>query len=146
MEDILRETFEALKRIEMELNKIFRDIASKYPSISFPAGVYEPLVDIEERENEYVVYLDVPGFKKEDLKITVGDNYVEVYAEKSEEEKQEIKDRKYIIRQRFYESIKKRIELPSAIKPEEARASLTNGVLTIYLPKRVVSREVTIEL
>ena len=146
MEELLRETVEALRRIESELNKIFRDIASKYPAISFPMGVYEPLTDVEERENEYVVYVDVPGFKKEDLKITVGDNYVEIYAAKSEEEKKEIQDRKYIVRQRFYESIRKRIEFPSAIKPEEARASLSNGVLTIHLPKRVVSREVTIEL
>jgi len=146
MEDILRETFETLKKIEMELNKIFRDIASKYPSISFPSGVYEPLVDIEETENEYIVYMDVPGFRKEDLKITVGDNYVEVYAERREEEKEESREKKYVVRQRFYETVKKRIELPSAIKPEEARASLNNGVLTIYLPKRVVSREVTIEL
>ncbi|MCD6458359.1 MAG: hypothetical protein DRJ39_03320 [Thermoprotei archaeon] len=146
MEEILRDTVEALKRIEEEVNKIFRDITLKYPSIGFPLGIREPLMDVEDRETEYVIYVDVPGFKKEDLKITVGDNYIEIFATKSEEEKKEVESRKYIVRQRLYESIKKRIELPTPINPEEAKASLNNGVLVVRLPKRRISKEITIDL
>mgnify|MGYP000173805734 FL=1 len=146
MEEVVRGTIEALRRIEEEVNKLFRDLASKYPSVAYPSGAYEPPIDIEEREDAYVVYADVPGFSKEDIKITVGDNYVEIEAQKSEEEIREAASRNYVVRQRSYESIKKRVELPSSIKPEEARAKLENGVLVIHLPKRVVGREIPISI
>jgi len=144
---IAEELAEAVARLQKELNDALRSVWAKYSSL-YPdkLRVYDPLYDIEDRGDSIAVYVDVPGFRKNEIKIRVTEDTLEVIADKSEERVKEENDRKYIQRERLYRSIYKKILLPVKVRPEQARARLEDGVLVVLLPKSGAEREVEVRL
>lgn len=143
----MEELAEVMARIQKELNDALRSVWAKYSAL-YPdkLRVYDPLYDIEDRGESIAVYVDVPGFKKNEIRIRVTEDSLEVIAEKSEERVKEENDRKYIERQRLYRQVYKKILLPAKVRPEQARARLEDGVLVIVLPKSGAEREVEVKL
>jgi len=87
-----------------------------------------------ENENEYFIHLQLPGFKKEDLKIKFEENNLII---SSELEKENEKSDKNFFRKEFEKkSFKKTYSLPKNIDKEKIEASLTDGVLDILIPKK----------
>ena len=143
--DVFRELLATAASIQREVDRLFRELWSKVPG-EYSLGVNEPPADVEDRGDEYVVYVDVPGFSKDEIKIRVTEDMVEVRAEKSVEKKAEIRSRNYVLRERLYEGFAKKITLPTKIKPDQAKAVLNNGVLEIHLPKSGATREIEISV
>ncbi|MCC6064430.1 MAG: Hsp20/alpha crystallin family protein [Thermofilum sp.] len=77
----------------------------------------EPFVDVIEEEDVVKVIADVPGVEKEDINVEATETEVKIYAERGE--------RKYF----------KIVKLPTRVRPETAKASYRNGVLTITIEK-----------
>ena len=148
LEDIVREVYRQMAQLQKEVEQRFRDIWSRLSRLSIPMtiGYFEPAFDIEDTGEELVVYMDLPGFSRDEVKIRVTEDSVEVKAEKSEERREEERNRNYIVRQRVYEGFYKRIHLPCKVRPEAARARLVNGVLEIHIPKSGAKREVEISV
>lgn len=144
---IAEELAEAVARLQKELNDALRSVWAKYSSL-YPdkLRVYDPLYDIEDRGDSIAVYVDMPGFRKNEIKIRVTEDTLEVIADKSEERVKEENDRKYIQRERLYKSVYKKILLPVKVRPEQARARLEDGVLVVLLPKSGAEREVEVKL
>ncbi|AKG39013.1 MAG: Hsp20/alpha crystallin family protein [Infirmifilum sp.] len=144
---IAEELAEAMAKVQKELNETLRNIWAKYSSL-YPEKlrVYDPLYDIEDRGESIAVYLDVPGFKRNEIRIRVTEDSLEVIAEKAEERVKEEGERKYVQRQRLYKQIYKKIILPVKVRPEQARARLEDGVLVVILPKSGAEREVEVKL
>lgn len=144
---LVEEFIAILAKLQREIGGATREFLAKYHNL-FPAAlrVYEPLVDIEERDNNIVVYMDVPGFKKNEIKIMVTEDFVEVRAEKNEDRVREEDNRKYLQRERFYRRVHKRVELPVKVRPDNARARFEDGVLTIILQKSGERREVEVSV
>jgi len=92
-----------------------------------------PAVDIVERDADYVVKIEVPGVKKEDIKITVADDVLTIRGEKKQEK--ESKEKNYHRVERAYGSFQRSFTLPSFVQSDKIKASYDNGVLTIALPK-----------
>ena len=78
---------------------------------------FEPFVDIMEEDDKIIVDAEIPGVKKENIKIKVGEDYVEIRAYNGK---------------KYY----KRIKLPAKVNPNSAKASFNNGVLEIVLEKK----------
>gem|GEM_PF-390008 len=148
LESIVKDVYKEMARLQKEFEQTFRDIWSKLPKIPVPIsfGFFEPAYDIEDKENEIVLYVDLPGFTRDEIKIRVTEDSVEIRAEKSESRKLEEKSKNYVVKQRVYEGFYKRIVLPVKVKPEEARAKLVNGVLELILPKSEAKKEVEISV
>jgi len=146
MENSVNDILSSVAKVQRELEGMFRDFWSKFLKYRPVLGYGEPPADIEDKESELVVYVDLPGFSKEEIKIKVTEDMLEVKAEKSEERKLTEKSRNYIVKERMYESFYKRIHLPVKVRPEQARAKLVNGVLEIYLPKSEATREIEVRL
>ncbi|MEM1995310.1 MAG: Hsp20/alpha crystallin family protein [Nitrososphaerales archaeon] len=94
----------------------------------------EPLVEIENRENEIVVTVDLPCVeKKEDISLEVSEDLLEIKAML----KQAMRWERWGMVQKNIEftSFKKIVSLPEKVKPEEATAVFKRGVLKIRLPK-----------
>lgn len=115
-----------------DIGSIFEDIFndSFLPTFFAPVGALR--ADIKETENEYVIDVEAPGVKKEDIKLELKDDILTVCIERNEEVKEEKSD--YIRRERRYGSCSRSFYVPE-IKQEDIKAKYNNGVLTVTLPK-----------
>jgi HSP20 family protein len=95
------------------------------------AGAYLPPVDIEETDDAYILEVEVPGARREDITIEVEGNELHISGHIME------KERKGTVRQstRRTGGFDYRVSLPSGLDPERAEAHLDNGVLTVRVPR-----------
>lgn len=101
-------------------------------------------MDMYETDSDVVVEFYVPGFKKEDIKITLEDNILSIEGNfKAEEEK---KNRKYHMKEIREESFVRSVSIPCKVEAEKASAKLENGVMVITLPKAEEIKPKSIEI
>jgi HSP20 family protein len=107
-----------------------------------PTDGFTPLTDIEETEDAYLVELDLPGVRRDDIDITVNERSIVVEGERKE------KERVGILRRRTRTVGRFRFEvlLPGAIEEEGVSAHIDNGVLTVRIPKAATGRPRHIEV
>lgn len=105
-------------------------------------GGWRPAVDVEETADAYLVELELPGVKQEDLSVQLGGGELAVTGEVKERE------RKGFLRTqtRRVGRFDYRVSLPADIEEDEVSASLSNGVLTVRVPKTAKSRPRRIEI
>ena len=89
--------------------------------------------DVKEKDGNYILEIDVPGYNKEDIQIELQDGYVTVTATKNEEK--EDKQSKYLKRERFSGMCSRSYYAGENIKEEDIKANFKNGILTIEFPK-----------
>ncbi len=94
--------------------------------------VFMPPVDIKEERDNLVVTIDLPGINKEDIKLDLKGDILEISARSGEEK--ETEKQGYIRRERSYTRFYRAVRLPRSVK-DEGTAKMENGVLTITLPK-----------
>lgn len=140
-EQVVQEVAQLITQVQKDIERLFRDLWSRLSSEGVVPAAWEPPVDVIDRGEEIVVLIDVPGFSKDDVKVKVAENSLEIFAQRSTVVPIE---GKYLIRQRIRESLYKRIELPVKIRPEQAKAKLENGVLEIRAPKSEVAKEIQV--
>lgn len=86
--------------------------------------------DIREYQNKYLIEIDLPGLKKEDITVNYENSYLTVKVTKNIDVKKE----NYIRKERFYGEIKRSFYIGEK-KPVDIKASYENGILTISFPK-----------
>ena len=91
--------------------------------------------DIYEKDGDYHIEMDVPGFDKKDIKVEAKNNYLTITAEKNSEKNEEDKDKKYIHRERRYGKYQRSFYLED-LDNDKVSAEFNNGVLKIVVPKK----------
>ena len=99
------------------------------------------VTDIKDAGDKYIVEAELPGFKKEDIEISVENDVLTVTASHSEEN-EEKKEGKYVHRERRYGSYSRSFDV-SEVECDNIEASLENGVLTLELPKKAEKTSAT---
>ena len=94
--------------------------------------------DVKEKDGNYVLEIDVPGYDKEDIQIELNDGYITVTATKNEEK--EDKSSKYLKRERFTGMCSRSYYAGDNVKEEDIKANFRNGILTITFPKEPEKR------
>ena len=97
-----------------------------------------PLMDLIERKNDIVLKADLPGVTKDDVTLEIQDRLLTLRAECLTD----IEEGIYIRRERFYRKYEGSVNIPVQIDEEKATAKLANGVLTVFLPKKIDTIEV----
>jgi HSP20 family protein len=93
-----------------------------------------PAVNIIEGDTNFKVEVAAPGLDKEDFKVHVEKNILEISAEKKDET---VSENKKFLRKEFnYSEFKRTFSLPSSVDAEKINAVHRNGVLTVEIPKR----------
>ena len=92
--------------------------------------------DITEKDGRYNLAMDLPGFRKEDVKVSLYDGTLTIEA--SRNNNSEEKDRKgNVIRQeRYAGSLRRSFYVGEEITEEDIKAKLAHGVLTLHIPKK----------
>jgi HSP20 family protein len=92
-------------------------------------------IDLSENDTAYTVRAEIPGFKKEDVKVEVEGNRVSISAE-TKQEKEQKEGERIICRERYQGSIYRSFTLASDVDENQAQASFENGMLELKLPKK----------
>ncbi|HJX23611.1 MAG TPA: Hsp20/alpha crystallin family protein, partial [Candidatus Bathyarchaeia archaeon] len=95
-------------------------------AISLMPETRVPSVDLEDRGKDYLMKVEMPGFKKGDIEIEVQDNAVAITGNVGW--KYDKKDQSYICKERACESFYRMVELPEEIKVGDVAADLSEGV------------------
>lgn len=109
-----------------------------YGSMTSPGQKYDgqwyPAMDLSETENEIVAALELPGLRKEDVKVCVQNDVLTVSGEKKQE-RTENTDNLHRV-ERSYGCFKRSVALPAGVDASKVTASFKNGVLKVTLPKQ----------
>lgn len=103
-----------------------------------------PPVDMHLDDSKLIVIIDIPGFKKEDIRLTITENILAINAEKSKDEK----SKSEVICSQRPSIIDKKIRLPIYVKEGEEKvtsAKYSNGVLTLTFPVTKKGKDISIE-
>lgn len=94
-------------------------------------------VDLSETDKEYQVKAEIPGVKKEDIKVSIDGNRVSISAEaKSEKEEKGGNGARTVVREIFYGSASRAFTLAHEVDDKAAVAKYEDGMLKLTLPKR----------
>lgn len=94
-----------------------------------------PLVDIEEREDKYVVTADVPGFTKDNMDVEIENNVLSISGRVDDRTETTDTERGFVRRERRYGAFRRSFRLPEEVDPDKIKASFSNGILQIEIPK-----------
>jgi HSP20 family protein len=94
---------------------------------------WSPSADISETEKEYLIRAELPGVRKEDVKVNLADGMITIEGERKQEKDE--KGEKFHRVERFYGSFSRRFSLPDHIKAEAVRSEYRDGVLSVHIPK-----------
>jgi len=107
-------------------------------------GDFGPSVDIIDREDEVVVRAEVPGYKKDDIEVSVSGNTLTLKGNTSVEQKQE--DGDYYHQEITRGAFTRSFTLPAEVDDAKAKASMKDGVLDLRLPKLEKTKRRTITI
>ncbi len=106
---------------------------------------FNPSCDVSESKDNYLITFDVPGVKKEDIKIEVHDSKLVISGERQREFSEQ--DGGNTLRhERFYGKFERSFILPSTVAAEKIEAHYENGVLNVAIPKAEAIKSRTIEI
>lgn len=110
----------------------------------FPEMPAMPSVDVIDRDDEVVVRAEVPGYKKEDIEVSVSDGSLTLKGETKAEEKEE--KGHYYRCEISHRAFSRIVALPGEVDDAKAKATMKDGMLELTLPKREKSKRHTIAI
>ena len=92
--------------------------------------------DIEEKDNNYELAIDLPGMKKDNVKISLEDGYLTIHAKQESKNDEKDKHGKSIRRERYYGEASRSFYVGDEVKEEDIKAKFEDGTLKIEVPKK----------
>jgi HSP20 family protein len=130
--------------LQQRLNRLFEDRFLPLGAEPFSMGAWSPTSDIYETENEIVVKAEIPGVKKEDVKLSMLDNVLTLTGERKFEE--ETKKENYLRVERGYGSFTRTFTLPPSVDAQKISAEFKDGLLELKLPKLEQAKPKEVEI
>ncbi|MFA7231105.1 MAG: Hsp20/alpha crystallin family protein [Victivallaceae bacterium] len=103
-----------------------------------------PKITVDDQEKDVIVKMSLPGYDASKLDVEVVSDFLTVRGERIEPALE--KDEKYIHRERSFGAFEETIKLPSKVKSAKTKASYTNGMLEIVLPKEELEKPRSIKV
>ena len=121
----------SIDNLRKDMEKAF----SSFPSIQFPtmSKIPQTSCDVIDEGTQFRVKMDIPGVKKNEIKLNVTNNSLEVSAEHKEESEE--KKKNYLKKERNQMSFYRTLPLSENVVSAKVKAKLSDGVLDIILPK-----------
>ena len=122
-----------------EIGRHFEDVFGRpfLPGLRrrFPSEeiVWSPAIDVLEKEDKFLVKVELPGVKEEDVNVSVAGSMLTIEGEKKTES--EVKKKGYYYSETSYGSFSRSITIPSTVDASKIEANYDKGVLEITLPK-----------
>ncbi|MBP5384548.1 MAG: Hsp20/alpha crystallin family protein [Lachnospiraceae bacterium] len=127
------------------LGENFMDEWMDFPRMDFPDidrklygkhATHVMKTDVHEHDDGYEVDIDLPGFKKEEIKLSLENGYLFVGAEKTLDQDQKNKKGKLIRQERYAGSMQRSFYVGDTLTEEDIKAKFEDGVLKLFVPKK----------
>lgn len=92
--------------------------------------------DIKENDNNFELEIDLPGFKKDNIKMSIDDGYLTINAKQEDNKDEKDKHGKYVRRERYFGECSRSFYIGDDIKEEDIKAKYKNGTLRVEIPKK----------
>jgi HSP20 family protein len=134
-----RDPFALFRQMTSDFDRMFDE--SAWPSFRWPLARYQtdvepttwfPEVDVFEKDNRLVTKIDLPGMKKEDVKVEITDGYLAISGERKSEAEE--KKENFYRCEREYGNFYRAVPLPEGAKFEDILATFADGVLEVSVP------------
>lgn len=132
-----------LRDVHNDLDQWFADWLPQ--SASRRANSWIPATDVVEQDDRYVIKADLPGFKNEDINMTLHDGMLTIKGERREEKDEQNEGRLHRV-ERYHGTFTRRIALPEAADTERVSATNRDGVLEVTIQKRETEQPKRIEI
>lgn len=123
-----------------EIDRLFADFFER-PSGDF--GRFTPPADLYETDEAYHVEMDLPGFTRKDIEVTIEQGMLTISGRR---EQQTAEDENYHLRERSVGRFSRSFSLPASIEANDVEAHFDEGLLKVSLPKAVEARTRKIEV
>jgi len=132
----------SFNQLQTDFERFLDDLSGK--ESRFLSDEFCPSCELTEDKSNYFMKLDIPGVKKEDVKIEVDGNMLSVSAERKSEKTSETKKSRYS--EISYGSYQRSFTLPTSVNANSIDAAFEDGVLTLSMPKSEQSSVKQIEI
>lgn len=119
----------AFENFRKEFEKSF----SSFPSLPSMQKLTSLSCDVADEGDKYVIKAEIPGVKKDEIKLNVFDNSLEISAQHKEEEEE--KKKNYLRKERSEVSYYRTLPLPEKVVSDKTQAKLADGILSVTIPK-----------
>ncbi|MBF5027797.1 Hsp20/alpha crystallin family protein [Planobacterium oryzisoli] len=125
----------------MRRNSLFDDFFTKdlFDFDSQKSSATLPSVNVKECDNAFEIEFAAPGMKKENFKINLEGNQLEISAEDKSDVQDTSSDGRYTRREFNYSSFRRSFTIPESVDQENIEASYTDGILKVVVPKKEVT-------
>jgi HSP20 family protein len=136
---------QGVRTLRDEMDRLFEDFFASAPERT-GRGVWSPMVDVREDENNFYIEAELPGMSKEDIHLEVEQNSLSIKGERKFEKKDEGENYHFV--ERSYGSFYRSFTLPKNVNADGIAAEYKDGVLTVTVPKveEVKPKKVEIKL
>lgn len=126
-----------MRRFSRDLEWLFDEFGfrPRFFERELPQVAWMPDVEVFQRDNRFIVRADLPGLKKEDVKVHVEDNLLILEGQRKEEAEE--KREGFYRSERTYGSFYRALPLPEGAKADQIDAAFKDGVLEIGMPMPV---------
>ena len=124
------------ENIHSTFDRFFNSVVDRSfeePHTSRTLESWSPAVDVHEDGSEIVYTIELPGFEKKEIDISINEGLLAISADRNFEDK---KETKYHHVERSYGKFYRNFRLPNSVDETKISAELKNGVLSLRLPKR----------
>jgi HSP20 family protein len=133
------------ERIRYQMDSLFAHALGQRQSTAVDSTpVWAPALDISERKDAYLVSVELPGVKLDDLKITLDDGLLTIQGERYVAD--DASEQQYHRVERAYGAFRRSVTLPAHVMADAVEASMEDGVLQILLPKAEDAKPKRIEV
>jgi len=121
--------------LQNRFNRMFDDPFFRIGRLDNDAdmGMWNPTVDLYEKDNNFVIKAELPGVDKKDITIDLKDRVLTLSGERSYDN--EVKEENYYRRERSYGKFQRAFTLPADVDSDKIKAEFKDGVLQVEVPK-----------
>jgi HSP20 family protein len=127
-----------------EIDRLFEGPLSEVARNSRLLSGWAPALDLREDKDNFIVEMELPGMKKEDIDVSVHDGSLSISGERKSEEKYQ--EAEVYRAERFVGRFQRTVALPAPVAADRVSAQYKDGVLTITLPKTEEAKPKQIEV
>ncbi|MBI1743048.1 Hsp20/alpha crystallin family protein [Candidatus Acetothermia bacterium] len=125
-----------MRRIRTELQDLqLQQLLSHVALHGTGEGEWQPPTDVYETETEFIVHMEIPGMKREEIQIHFAQPSLAIWGERRSEEPCSNAKMQYIQMEVNYGRFRREITFFKPVKPEGLQARYANGFLKVVLPK-----------